>query len=73
MKSLLMAVRAKEGRIALIIMAVSIVGICVGGYLLRDNSSVCDIVVIAFSVLSFVGAEQFCRLVIRLRKENGEE
>ena len=73
MKSLLMAVRSKEGRVALVIIAVSIIGICVGGYLLRDNPSVCDIVVIVFSVLSIVGAEQFCRLIIQFRKENGEE
>ena len=67
MESLLLALRSKEGRGALIGMAVGIVIACLGGYLLRDSSLACDIVVLAGSVFSMVGAERFCRLIIQFR------
>lgn len=67
MESLLLALRSKEGRGALIGMAVGILVACLGGYLLRDSSMACDIVVLAGSVFSMVGAEKFCRLIIQFR------
>ena len=70
MESLLLALRSKEGRGALIGMAVGIVIACLGGYLLRDSSLACDIVVLAGSVFSMVGAERFCRLIIQLRGDD---
>ena len=70
MESLLLALRSKEGRGALIGMAVGIVIACLGGYLLRDSSLACDIVVLAGSVFSMVGAERFCRLIIQFRGDD---
>ena len=70
MDSLLLALRSKEGRGALIGMAVGIVIACLGGYLLRDSSLACDIVVLAGSVFSMVGAERFCRLIIQFRGDD---
>lgn len=70
MESLLLALRSKEGRGALIGMAVGIVIACLGGYLLRDSSLACDIVVLAGSVFSMVGAEKFCRLIIQFRGDD---
>lgn len=70
MESLLMALRSKEGRGALIGMAAGIVFACLGGYLLRDSSLACDIVVLAGSVFSMVGAERFCRLIIQFRGDD---
>ena len=70
MESLLLALRSKEGRGALIGMAVCIVIACLGGYLLRDSSLACDIVVLAGSVFSMVGAERFCRLLIQFRGDD---
>ena len=70
MESLLLALRSKEGRGALIGMAVGIVIACLGGYLLRDSSLACDIVVLAGSVFSMVGAERFCRLIIQCRGDD---
>lgn len=70
MESLLLALRSKEGRGALIGMAVGILVACLGGYLLRDSSMACDIVVLAGSVFSMVGAEKFCRLIIQFRGDD---
>ena len=70
MESLLLALRSKEGRGALIGIAVGIVIACLGGYLLRDSSLACDIVVLAGSVFSMVGAERFCRLIIQFRGDD---
>ena len=70
MESLLLALRSKEGRGALIGMAVGIVIACLGGYLLRDSSLACDIVVLAGSVFSMVGADRFCRLIIQFRGDD---
>ena len=70
MESLLLALRSKEGRGALIGMAVGIVIACLGGYLLRDSSLACDIVVLAGSVFYMVGAERFCRLIIQFRGDD---
>lgn len=73
MNSLLAALHSKEGKKALIGMVVGIIIACGGGYLVQDNDTLCDIVVIAGSIFSMVGAEQFCRLIIRYREELGEE
>ena len=73
MESLLMALRSKEGQFHLIVLALGIVVACVGGYLLRNSSVLCDIVVVAGSVISMIGAEQFCRLIIQYRGDDGDK
>ena len=73
MESLKMALHAKEGRTSLIGMVIGIVIACAGGYLLQGDPLLCDVAVIAGSLLSVVGVEQFCRLIIRFRDEKGGE
>ena len=72
MDSLLAALRSKEGRVHLCVMAVGIVVACLGGFLFKDAGIACDIAVIAGSGISMVAVDQFCRLVIRLRGDDGE-
>ncbi len=69
MESLLLALRSKEGRVSLIIMVVGILVACVGGHLLREQTVACDIVVVVGSVVSMIGVEQFCRLIIHFRDD----
>lgn len=73
MESLKMAVQSKEGRTSLIGMVFGILVACGGGYLLRDNTIACDIVVVAGSLFSMVGVEQFCRLIVSFQNKNGSE
>lgn len=73
MESIIVALRSKEGRIHLIIMAAGIVLACLGGYLLSDSGIFCDIVVIVGSGISMIAVDQFCRLIIRLRDGGGQE
>ena len=69
MKSLTRALRSREGRMHLLAMAVGILIACVGGAVTQSSDTLCDIVVIVGAVISMVGAQQFCRLLIKLRDE----
>lgn len=73
MKSLIMAFKSKEGKVALIGMVVGIVISCVGGLIFEDSVVLTDFIVIAGAIFSMVGAEQFCKLIIHFREELGEE
>lgn len=73
MKSLLLAIRSKEGKSSLIGIAVGILITCLGGYFLKDNVVMCDFVCIAGAIFSMVGAERICRLIIQIREEIGED
>ena len=73
MKSLVMAFKSKEGKTALIGIAVGIIVSCVGGYIFEENVVLTDFIVIAGALFSMVGAEQFCKLIIRFREELGED
>lgn len=73
MESLQMALQSKEGRANLIGMILGIIVTCGGGYLLRDNTIACDIVVIAGSLFSMVGVERFCRLIVSFQNKSDSE
>ena len=73
MKSLKMALQSKEGRANLIGMVLGIIVACGGGYLLRENTIACDIIVVAGSLFSMVGVERFCRLIVRFQNKNDSE
>lgn len=73
MKSLIMAAKSRDGKVALIGIVIGIVVSCVGGYLLENRPVLCDVVCIGGALFSMVGAEQFCRLIIQFREEFGEE
>lgn len=70
MESLTLALKSKEGKLHLLLMAVGIVVACVGGALTQSSTVLCDLVVIVGSVISMAGAEQFCRLIVRFQGES---
>ncbi len=73
MESLKMALQSKEGRANLIGMVLGIIVACGGGYLLRENTIACDIIVVAGSLFSMVGVERFCRLIVSFQNKNDSE
>lgn len=73
MKSLIMAFKSKEGKFALISIVIGIIVSCVGGSIFEKNVVLTDFIVIAGALFSMVGAEQFCKLIIKFREELGEE
>lgn len=73
MKSLVMALKSKNGKAALTGMVIGILVASIGGYFLQDNIILCDVVCISGAIFSMVGAEQFCKLIIQYREELGEE
>ncbi len=73
MKSVISAFKSRKGQISLMVMAAGIIVAAGGGYLLQNNNTLCDIVCIAGAVFSMIGAEQFCRLIIKYREETGED
>ena len=70
MKGLTRTLRSREGRIHLLMIVVGILIACVGGAVTQSSDVLCDIVVIVGAVVSMVGAQQFCRLLIKLRDED---
>lgn len=73
MESLKMALQSKEGRANLLGMVLGIIVACGGGYLLRENTIACDIIVVAGSLFSMVGVERFCRLIVSFQNKNDSE
>ncbi|MBQ5648501.1 MAG: hypothetical protein IIV03_00030 [Clostridia bacterium] len=73
MKSLVMAAKSRDGKVALIGIVIGIIISCVGGYIFENRPVLCDVVCIGGALFSMVGAEQFCRLIIAYREQYGEE
>jgi hypothetical protein len=73
MKSFMLALKSPEGKTALIIMAIGIIIILVGGYFLRGKGGVYDVVCISGAIFSMVGAERFSRLIMKYWEENKED
>ena len=68
-----MAFKSKEGKFSLICIVIGILISCVGGSIFEKNVVLTDFIVIAGALFSMVGAEQFCKLIIKFREELGEE
>lgn len=69
-EGLTLALKSKEGKLHLLLMAVGIAVACIGGALTQSSTVLCDLVVIVGSVISMAGAEQFCRLIVHFQGES---
>ena len=70
MKELKKAFFSREGKAALLGVVLGILVSSLGGYLLRDHMTLCDVVVILGAVFSMVGSEQFIRLILYYREHD---
>ena len=65
MKELKKAFFSREGKAALLGVVLGVLVSSLGGYLLRDHMTLCDVV-----VFSMVGSEQFIRLILYYREHD---